>query len=449
MSTHDRLAAMRLSRRSLFMAAGALGASATLAQTGLLGRAAAAPVNKLQNLVGSSHGAPAESLQDILNITATTEALDVTVLGVAIDNIKKGNFDQQIPDLVLNVLTAARAQEQFHLEYFLSLGGQPLTQTFTLPDPSVVTTYNTLFSALVAQETREIANQLAAVATYTALGRADIVKTTFQYAAEEAEHRLLSNYALGTRPANDVAFEKVLYQKSSDFLADLYKVGLINGPYPLATYPGPGAIDASNVIERVPGGPIVACAAPAQGAGSIFFPQTGHNLSHGFKSYWEMYGGLAIFGYPITEEFIEEGATVQYFERARFEWRPGSWPERYDVELGLLGDWVATQRNLLSSAPFQHAGPSSDAVEWGNGWGSTIYFPQTGHNLGGGFGAYWKKYGGLAIFGYPISEEFQEDGLTVQYFERQRFEWHPGAWPERFDVELGLLGSEYLKAESS
>jgi hypothetical protein len=38
----------------------------------------------------------------------------------------------------------------------------------------------------------------------------------------------------------------------------------------------------------------------------------------------------------------------------------------------------------------------------------------------------------VAIYGFPISEEFQEvnpdTGLvyTVQYFERQRFEWHPG-----------------------
>ena len=54
------------------------------------------------------------------------------------------------------------------------------------------------------------------------------------------------------------------------------------------------------------------------------------------------------------------------------------------------------------------------------------------------------------MFGYPISEEFREvnpdDGreYTVQYFERQRFEWHPGAWPERYDVLLGRLGAQLL-----
>jgi hypothetical protein len=72
-------------------------------------------------------------------------------------------------------------------------------------------------------------------------------------------------------------------------------------------------------------------------AEACYFPETGHWLSHGFLGYWEGYRDLPIFGYPLTEEFQENGVTVQYFERARFEWHPGSWPERYDVLLGRLG----------------------------------------------------------------------------------------------------------------
>jgi hypothetical protein len=74
-----------------------------------------------------------------------------------------------------------------------------------------------------------------------------------------------------------------------------------------------------------------------------------------------------------------------------------------------------------------------------------MYFAATGHSLGGGFLEYWQTHGGLDLFGYPISEEFQEvsptDGrtYTVQYFERERFEYHPENGPgER--VLLGLLG---------
>jgi hypothetical protein len=67
-----------------------------------------------------------------------------------------------------------------------------------------------------------------------------------------------------------------------------------------------------------------------------FFPQTGHTVTGGFNAFWETNGGLAIFGYPITEEyagFTEDGApaTMQDFERARFEYRDGR------VELAALG----------------------------------------------------------------------------------------------------------------
>jgi hypothetical protein len=51
----------------------------------------------------------------------------------------------------------------------------------------------------------------------------------------------------------------------------------------------------------------------------------------------------------------------------------------------------------------------------------------------------------LALFGYPISEEFTDPatGLTTQYFERARFEFHPHN-PEPFKVELGRLGADKL-----
>ena len=57
------------------------------------------------------------------------------------------------------------------------------------------------------------------------------------------------------------------------------------------------------------------------------------------------------------------------------------------------------------------------------------------------------------MFGYPISEEFTEvndaDGkqYTVQYFERNRFEWHPELSPPD-NVQLGLLGVEYARSNN-
>jgi uncharacterized protein (DUF2141 family) len=93
--------------------------------------------------------------------------------------------------------------------------------------------------------------------------------------------------------------------------------------------------------------------------------------------------------------------------------------------------------NWAASPIFQPAQPVAAKA-------NCAYFPATQHNLCAGFEAYWNNFGGLAIFGMPITEEFQENGFTVQYFERGRYEWHPGEWPARFDVELGRLGSQVL-----
>jgi uncharacterized protein with LGFP repeats len=166
-----------------------------------------------------------------------------------------------------------------------------------------------------------------------------------------------------------------------------------------------------------------------------YFTETDHLVSNGFWAYWQKYGGLATFGYPITEEMQENGVTVQYFERARFEWHPGAAPTRYDVLLGLLGNFIAAGR--MNEAPFTPIQAGSDA-------NCTFYAP-TGHRLCFGFRDYWTAHGGLAIFGYPISEEFTENGYTVQYFERQRLEYHPNNAPA-WQVEGGLLGVQVYQA---
>ncbi|HVG00766.1 MAG TPA: N-acetylmuramoyl-L-alanine amidase, partial [Chloroflexia bacterium] len=63
---------------------------------------------------------------------------------------------------------------------------------------------------------------------------------------------------------------------------------------------------------------------------------------------------------------------------------------------------------------------------------------------------YWSRNGGIPVFGYPLSEGFQEksatDGKTylVQYFERNRLEYHPEL-PEPSRISLGLLGVQVLQ----
>ncbi len=158
------------------------------------------------------------------------------------------------------------------------------------------------------------------------------------------------------------------------------------------------------------------------------FPETGHALRGAFRRFWERHGGLAAFGLPLTQAVAIDGATVQYFERARFESRDGS-----TVEIGRLG----AEALLARGVPVAVAAAQPKCR----------FFPETRHNLCEPFKSFWQSHGGLAIFGLPITEAHAEasptDGrtYTVQYFERNRFEHHP-EHPAAFRVQLGLLGSE-------
>ncbi len=180
-------------------------------------------------------------------------------------------------------------------------------------------------------------------------------------------------------------------------------------------------------------------------ANNTYFQETGHNLSNFFKRYWESKGGLSIYGFPVSEEFQENGLTVQYFERARFEYHPENGGTPNEVQLGLLGNLLTGGRKEAGEPPFQNALPQPNSD--GNN-----FFTQTQHNMRGGFKTYWEQHGGLAQFGYPITEEFQEtnpvDGkvYTVQYFERNRFEWHPEFKGTPAEFQLGLLGLQVIKA---
>ncbi|MGI8588134.1 MAG: S8 family serine peptidase [Chloroflexia bacterium] len=186
---------------------------------------------------------------------------------------------------------------------------------------------------------------------------------------------------------------------------------------------------------------------PAQSSTSdlTYFPQVQHTLRGPFLRYWTAHGGLPIFGYPVGEEFQEVSLsdgkeyTVQYFQRNRFEYHPDLAGTPNEVLLGLLGVEV-TKGRTFDPAP---AGPTDATHQW---------FPQVKHNLGGAFLRYWQTHGGLAVFGYPISDEFPETSptngktYTVQYFQRNRFELHPEFTGTPNEVLLGLLGVDVLKA---
>jgi len=183
---------------------------------------------------------------------------------------------------------------------------------------------------------------------------------------------------------------------------------------------------------------------PLPGSNSQTFPATHFTVRGTFLDYWTSHGGLPQQGYPISNVYGEPSATdgksytVQYFERAVFEYHPENRPP-YDVLLSLLGV-AAYQRRYPVGAPNQQ--PATDNAR---------FFPETGHTLGGRFRRYWDRHGALAQQGYPLSDEFTEvsalDGkpYTVQYFQRAVFEYHPEYAGTPYEILLQQLGTLKLQ----
>jgi hypothetical protein len=80
---------------------------------------------------------------------------------------------------------------------------------------------------------------------------------------------------------------------------------------------------------------------------------------------------------------------VQYFERTRLEYHPENAAPN-DVLLGQFG------RRIHPADPATTAKPGAR------------FFTETGHNVDGGFLAYWLANGGLPQFGYPLTEVIDE-----------------------------------------
>ncbi len=164
-----------------------------------------------------------------------------------------------------------------------------------------------------------------------------------------------------------------------------------------------------------------------------YFAETKHSTTGAFRQFWSINGGLAVFGYPLTEAFEETGADgvkrqVQYFERAKLEANP---QDAKQIGLARLGAELTVGRQFAPVAAFD------STAERG-------YFPQTGHSVGGWFLQYWQERGGVNLFGFPLSEEITENGRTVQYFERARFELVPGGTDPNSGIALGQIGREAL-----
>ncbi|MEP6776521.1 MAG: hypothetical protein ABJA50_13075, partial [Chloroflexota bacterium] len=123
--------------------------------------------------------------------------------------------------------------------------------------------------------------------------------------------------------------------------------------------------------------------APVPGEGSQEFI-TGKSASGVFLNYWLNNGGVLQQGYPISDPIGEQSDlngqlyTVQYFERAVFEYHPELKGTPYEVLLSQLGTFQY-RKKYPDGAP--NPRPNRDP--------GTLLFSETGKRLGGRFLSYW------------------------------------------------------------
>jgi len=238
----------------------------------------------------------------------------------------------------------------------------------------------------------------------------------------------------GAVEASPAVVGGTIYAGSSD--QTLYALSLRTGDQLWATPTG-GAVYASPAVDRQTRQvrlalqrqrrpPTAADQALPPGGDAPYFRQTGHTLGEPFLSFWRRYGGLATFGYPLSEALTENGARVQYTERFRLEVINGA------VTTGPLGRLLSLTR-LFAPRPARPSTPDR------------LYFVATRHSLSGAFLTYWRTQHGALLLGAPISEVTQERGAptgalrATQWFERGRLEIVPAR-----GVVVASLGHELL-----
>ncbi len=206
---------------------------------------------------------------------------------------------------------------------------------------------------------------------------------------------------------------------------------------------------AGGALMRLTDEPLPTERQPAGAATGQFFAATGQYVSGAFLDYYTTHGldlgdpgisereSLALFGYPISTPYQEVNPEtgviilVQYFERARMEYHPEN-ADPYKVLLGRLGYQLSNGHTL--------------------GQTGCEAFRKTGYELCPPFRSFWHKNSGLPVFGFPVADAEQETSQTdgkdyiSQRFERERLEYHPEHKDTPYEIQLGLLGTENLRA---
>jgi L,D-peptidoglycan transpeptidase YkuD (ErfK/YbiS/YcfS/YnhG family) len=165
--------------------------------------------------------------------------------------------------------------------------------------------------------------------------------------------------------------------------------------------------------------------------------------------FWHKNGGLAAFGYPVTDETARTGKTFQKFSSGKILVWTGTAVVVLSTTSGIGSRWVLTGGEAVLGLPL--AAEACGLIDGGCSQafdkGTIFWSPQSGgHFVWGGIAARWRAAGAQnGILGYPTTDELcgQTGNGCVQTFQRGRIYWSPatGAW-----ITNGAIGTRYNAA---
>lgn len=223
---------------------------------------AAAAMTIAPGLVQAQTTPATESTSDILNIRDTFEHFGITFLVAAIGNATQLGLNAN-GGLLLAVIQAALAEEVFHADFLESQGAKTLSDTFTVPDPKLLTDAVTFFTALEMEEALEVSAGASAVRQFSQMGNQTLAQNFYQMDATEAEHRVMARAALAVittdaLPPNNKGFETDFTYYLKEALMIFTSRGFLNGPGQTVQYPGRAAALAAagpmvpKVVQQMP-----------------------------------------------------------------------------------------------------------------------------------------------------------------------------------------------------
>lgn len=163
---------------------------------------------------------------------------------------------------------------------------------------------------------------------------------------------------------------------------------------------------------------------------------------------WHAKGGLAIFGYPVTDENAVSGGTIQKFSSGRILAWTGTRMLEFSALSGIGSRWAAAGGETVLGLPVaaEACGLKGSGCSQRFDKGNIYWAPGTGgHVVWGGILGRWTAGGAQnSSLGYPLTEETcGTSGGCVQHFQGGSIFYSPTTGAH---VARGAIGSRYSAA---